>query len=157
MWWTICLERNSLQNFKGSFYWPTLFKEVGARVRSCTQCQIFAGKQKLSALPLVPVLVQAPFLQWGLDFIGEIHPQSSNQHRWILTATDYFTKWVEAIPVKNATDTVVVKFLEENILSTFGCPQQIVTDNVPTFSSVKMIEFYQKYSILLHHSTPYYP
>jgi len=90
---------------------------------------------------LVLVLVHAPFLQWGLDFIMEIHPQSSSQHRWILTATNYFTKWVEAIPVKNATDSVVIKFLEENILSRFGCPQQIVTDNAATFSSVKIIEF----------------
>jgi len=77
-----------------------------------------------------------------LDFIGEIHPHSSNQHRWILTATDYFKKWVESIPVKNEIDTVVIKFIEENILSRFGCPQQIVTDNETTFSSVKMIELY---------------
>jgi hypothetical protein len=35
--------------------------------------------------------VSGPFQQWGLDFIGEIHPNSSGQHRWILTATDYFT------------------------------------------------------------------
>jgi len=59
--------------------------------------------------------------------------------------------------VKNATNIVVIKFLKENILSRFGCPQQIVTDNATSFSSVKMIKFYQKYSILLHHSTPYYP
>eukprot|EP00253_Pinus_taeda_P024357 PITA_24357 len=119
--------------------------------------QTFAGKQKLAAISLIPTIVSTPFLQWGLDFIGEIHPTSSNKHRWILTATDYFTKWIEAIPVINATDSVVIRFIEENILSRFGCPTPIVTDNVATFSSVKMIEFFQKYQILLHHSTPYYP
>jgi hypothetical protein len=51
-------------------------------------------------MPLVPVKTKAPFQQWGLDFIGEINPHSSTHHRWILTATDYFTKWVEAIPTK---------------------------------------------------------
>jgi len=51
-----------------------------------------------------------------LDFIGEIHPQSSNQQRWILTTTNYFNKWVEAIPIENEIDTIVIKFLEENIL-----------------------------------------
>eukprot|EP00253_Pinus_taeda_P001701 PITA_01701 len=118
---------------------------------------MFVGKQKLAALPLVPSIVSEPFSQWGLDFVGEIHPTSSNQRRWILTATNYFTKCVETIPVKNATDSVVIKFIEENILSRFGFPTQIVTDNATTFSSVKMIEFCHKYQILLHHSTPYYP
>eukprot|EP00253_Pinus_taeda_P030346 PITA_30346 len=118
---------------------------------------MFAGKQKLAAIPLFPSIVSPPFSQWGLDFIGEIHPTSSNQHRWIFTATDYFTKWVEEIPVRNATDVVVIKFIEENILSRFGCPTQIITKNASTFSSVKMIDFCQKYQVLLHHSTPYYP
>jgi hypothetical protein len=43
-------------------------------------------------------VVKGPFQQWGLDFIGEINPSSSGQHKWILVATDYFTKWIEAIP-----------------------------------------------------------
>ena len=51
----------------------------------------------------------------------------------------------EAIPVRNETDTVVIRFIKENIFSRFGCPQNIVTDNIATFSSVKMIEFCQKY------------
>eukprot|EP00253_Pinus_taeda_P002550 PITA_02550 len=86
-----------------------------------------------------------------------MHPTSSNQHRWTLTPTDYFTKWVEGIPVRNAIDSALIKFIEENTLSRFGCPTQIVTDNATTFSSVKMIDFFQKCQILLHHSTPYYP
>ena len=64
---------------------------------------------------------------------------------------------MEAIPVINATDAVVIKFIEENILSRFGCQTQIVIDNATTFFSVKMIKFFQKYQILLHHSIPYYP
>jgi hypothetical protein len=58
-----------------------------------------------------PVKIEAPFQQWGLDFIGEIHPQSSAQNKWILNATDYFTKWVEAIPTRNATDSSGNKLL----------------------------------------------
>lgn len=102
---------------------------------------MFATKQKLTTLPLVPKIVSTPFLQWGLDFIGEIHPTSSNQHRWILTAAEKFTKWVEEILVRNVTDSIVIKFIEENILSRFGCPTQIIINNSTTFSNVKMIDF----------------
>jgi transposase InsO family protein len=108
-------------------------------------------------LPLVPVKIKAPFQQWGIDFIGEINPHSSAQHKWILTGTNYFTKWVEAIPTKRATDSVVIDFLEDNILSRFGCPRKIVTDNTQAFKSMAMISFCQKYNIVLGHSIAYYP
>eukprot|EP00253_Pinus_taeda_P022704 PITA_22704 len=48
-------------------------------VKSCHKCQIFEGQQKLQPLPLKPIEVSAPFHQWGLDFIGEIHPASSDR------------------------------------------------------------------------------
>jgi hypothetical protein len=142
---------------RAGYYWPKLFSDVNAKVRACNPCQFFTGKQKLPAMPLVPIKTEAPFQQWGLDFIGEINPHSSAQHRWILTATDYFTKWVEAIPTRKATDSVVIEFLEENILARFGCPRKIVTDNAQAFKSMAMIIFCQKYNIVLGHSTTYYP
>jgi hypothetical protein len=130
---------------------------VNARVRACNSCQLFVGKQNLPALRLIPIKDEAPFQQWGLDFIGEIHMQSSAQHRWILTTIDYFTKWVEAIPTQNATYSIVIKILEENILERFGCPRKIVTDNDQGFKSMEMINFCRKYNIFLGRSTSYYP
>ena len=92
-----------------------------------------------------------------MDFIREIHPSSSTQHKWILIATDYFTKWIEAIPSRNATDSVIIKFLETNILFRFGCPKKIITDNAASFKSKRMVDLYYKYQITLGHSTAYYP
>ena len=108
-------------------------------------------------LPLNHISVEIPFQQWGLDFIGEIHPPSSTQHKWILTAKDYFTKWIEAIPTRSATEFVIIKFLETNILSRFGCPRKIITDNAASFKSKKIVHFCHKYRITLGHSTVYYP
>jgi len=64
---------------------------------------------------------------------------------------------VEAIPTKRATDLVVINFIEDNILSRIGCPQKIVTNSAQAFKSMAMINFYQKYNIILGHSTAYYP
>jgi hypothetical protein len=104
------------------YYWPKCFSDVNAKVKACNPYQFFMGNHKLLALPLVPVKAEAPFQQWGLDFISEINPHSSAQHKWILTTTDYFTKWVEAIPTRRATNSVVMDFLEENILCRYNCP-----------------------------------
>jgi transposase InsO family protein len=106
---------------------------------------------------LKPIIAHGPFQQWRLDFIGEINSSSLGQHRWILTTTDYFTKWIEAIPTRNTIDKVIMEFLEGYIFSRFGCPKKLITDNAQDFKSNSMIEFCKKYSIKLVHSTPYYP
>ena len=49
------------------------------------------------------MIIEEPFQQWGLDFIGPINPKSSVGHTHILTTIEYFNKWVEAILVKATT------------------------------------------------------
>lgn len=143
--------------FRVGYYQLTLFFDVYKTAMSCHECQVFQGKRKFLPLPLKPVEVNAPFQQWGLDFIEEIHPTSSTQHKWILIETDYFTKWIEAIPTRQDTNTVIIQFLESNILSCFSCPNKIITNNAAAFKSKRMIEFCNKYNITLGHSTTYYP
>ena len=111
------LRETTYKILRAGYYWPKLFTDVNAKIKTCNYCQLFSGKQKILALPLITSKAEAPFQQWGLDFIREIHPQSSTQHKWILTTTNYFTKWVKAIPTQNSMDSVVINFLEENILS----------------------------------------
>jgi hypothetical protein len=72
-----------------------------------------------------------------------------------LTATDYFTKWIEAIPTRSASQKVIISFLED-IMSRFGCPIKIVTGNDASFKDEPLIKFCKKYGITLFHSTPYY-
>ena len=108
-------------------------------------------------LQLNPIYVEAPFQQWGLDFIGEINPTSSCQHIWISTATDYFTKWVEVVPTRKAIDVVIIEFLIRSIMSWFGCARKIVTDNAKAYTSTKLAKFCSDYKIILSHSTSYYP
>jgi hypothetical protein len=135
---------------------PTLFTDVCRKIRACVKCKKFSGKQQLKSLPLKLVVALGPFQQWGLDFIGEIHPTSSGQHRCILTATDYFTKWIEAIPTRSASHKVIIGFLED-IIARFGCPNRIITENATSFKSEPLIKFCEKFGISLIHSTPYYP
>lgn len=47
---------------------------------------------------LHPIPVKSPWYQVGIDFVGPISPTADDGSVYILTITDYFTKWVEAIP-----------------------------------------------------------
>ena len=42
---------------------------------------------------------------------------------------DYFTKWIEAEPLATITAVRVIRFFRHNIVSRFGIPAEIVTDN----------------------------
>eukprot|EP00253_Pinus_taeda_P016584 PITA_16584 len=70
---------------------------------------------------------------------------------------DYVTKWIEAIPTRQATDYATIPFIESNILSRFGYLQKIITDNDVAFNSKRMVAFCAKYHIVLGHSTAYHP
>ncbi|XP_070029941.1 uncharacterized protein [Nicotiana sylvestris] len=63
------------------------------------------------------------FVAWGMDVIGPIEPATSNGHRFILVAIDYFTKWVEAKTFKSVTKKAVVDFVHSNIICRFGIPK----------------------------------
>jgi hypothetical protein len=82
---------------------------------------------------------------------------NQQKHKWILTATDYFTKWIEVVPTRNATNKVIMNFLETNIFSIFGFPSKLVTGNAQAFKSKTMIDLHGSHNISLTHSTPYYP
>ena len=49
--------------------------------------------------------------------------------------TDYFTKWVKAEPLANIRDVDVKKFLWKNIVTRFGVPRTLISDNGPQFDS----------------------
>jgi hypothetical protein len=91
-----------------------------------------------------------------LDFIGEIHPSSSKGHRFVLVATDYFTKWTEVVAMKNMTHREVVEFITEHIIHRFGIPQTLTTDQGAYFMSKEVREFVELYRIKLLNSSPYY-
>ena len=70
-----------------------------------------------------------------MDFIGQINPPSSKGHRFVLVAMDYFTKWTEAVPLKNMTHREVIEFITEHIIHRFGIPQTLTTDQGSSFIS----------------------
>jgi hypothetical protein len=142
---------------RAGYYWPTLFKYAHTLARKCIICQKAAGRVKKVAFPLQPVTVDTPFQQWGLDIIGPINPPSSQQHKYILMTTNYFTRWSEALPLKIVNTSQVVLFLNSHIITHFRIPECLVFDNASYFSSLDMNVFSLEKGIKLKYSASYYP
>jgi hypothetical protein len=70
------------------------------------------------------------FHTWGLDLIGPINPPSDG-YIWILVAIEYFSKWVETIPLRKATGAAMANFIREHIITRFGIPHKSLAIMVP--------------------------
>jgi hypothetical protein len=55
-----------------------------------------------------------------MDMIGKINPPSSEGHQFILAIMDYFTKWVETIPMKSVASKDVINFVREHVIHGSG-------------------------------------
>jgi transposase InsO family protein len=74
----------------------------------------------------------------------------------VLVATDYFTKWTEAVALKNMMHREVIEFITQHIIHRFGIPQTLTTDQGAYFMSKEVCEFVELYRIKLLNSSPYY-
>jgi hypothetical protein len=69
---------------------------------------------------------------------------------------DYFTKWTEAVPLRNMTHWEVISFVQEHIIYRSGVPQTLTTDQGPSFMSHQFRKFTKSLKIKLLNSSPYY-
>nr|AAK92670.1 putative gag-pol precursor [Oryza sativa Japonica Group] len=139
------------------YYWPEIMADCLKVAKSCHGCQIHGDFKHLPPVPLHPTVPAWPFEAWGIDVIGPIDPPSSRGHRFIFAITDYFSKWAEAVSLREVKTDNVISFLERHIIYRFGVPHRISSDNGKAFKSHKMQRFIAKYKIRWNYSTGYYP
>jgi hypothetical protein len=135
-----------------------MYRNVHHYNKSYDACQRIGGLVIQSLTKLVISLPEAPFMKWELDFVGPIKPTGRYKgNKYILIATNYATKWVEARALKINTIIVTTKFLYQCILPTFGCPLIIITDQGIHFIN-DAIKYLTNHFLLKHVSfTTYYP
>ncbi|KAL0290126.1 UNVERIFIED_CONTAM: hypothetical protein Scaly_2682400 [Sesamum calycinum] len=83
--------------------------------RRCQACQFHANLIHQPPELLHPTIASWPFDAWGLDVVGPL-TKSSGGHLYILAATNYFSKWAEAVPLKEVKKENVADFIRTHII-----------------------------------------
>ena len=84
------------------------------------------GLKNVMHISLNPSLT---FEIWAIEFIGPFTvPARRTGAHYIITVVEYVTKWVEEEPVESCSSKVASKFIYENLITRFGCPLTLISD-----------------------------
>ena len=84
-------------------------------------------------------------------------PKAVGNKKYLLVGTNYFTKWVEAEPLANIRDVDAKRLVWKNIVTRFGVPHVLISDNSLQFDSKMFIKYCGELGITNRYSILAYP
>nr|KYP36415.1 Transposon Ty3-I Gag-Pol polyprotein [Cajanus cajan] len=75
-----------------------------------------------------------------MDILGPF-PPVKGQMKFLIVAVDHFTKWIEAEAIAVISANNVQKFFWKNVITRFGVPHALITDNGLQFTDRRFNEF----------------
>ncbi|XP_064483083.1 uncharacterized protein K02A2.6-like [Ornithodoros turicata] len=131
------------------FWWPGIGGDIESSARHCLECQL--------AQPMLPakepLFWPSTTIRWSrvhIDYAGPV------EGMMLLIVEDSFSRWIEAIPVKNASSEQTVKELR-GVFARFGIPHCAVSDNGTPFNGKPFQDFVKANGIRHIRTALYHP
>ena len=128
-------------------WWPGVFKDLDCFIKKCPQC---TQTTPLTSEPLLPTTLPShPWERVAADLCelkGSVY----------LVVVDYFSRYIE---VKQMTSTTATKVIEalKSVLSRYGIPEVLMSNNGPQFACSEVEDFAAQYKFTHITSSPLYP
>lgn len=127
-------------------YWPSIDKDIEARVERCHECQKTRNDPPKSTHPWEAA--DAPWSRIHIDHAGPF------RGKLYLIITDSFTRWLDVAIVPSTSTGPTVKYLRK-LFAEFGIPDTIVSDNGTAFTSQEFSRFCRINGIQHYRVAPY--
>jgi hypothetical protein len=103
------------------------------------------------------IKVERKFQLLGVDLYTGIPKGSVTNYETILVMTDYLTKWVVAVPIKDASATTVAEAIYSNWIIHYGVPEEIISDEGGEFNAKSIYQsLYEGFKIKKLTTTSYH-
>ena len=108
-------------------YWVGMLYDINQYCRECSVCQSSKPPSPQKA-PLHSMPIGRPWQMITVDIL-EV-PLSFNNNRYLLVIQDYFSKWVDAIPLSNQKADSITKALVK-VFAIMACPTSYTQIRAP--------------------------
>lgn len=147
--------RATTQLITERFVWSSMKRDIRTWTQTCIRCQ----RTKVHRHTKSPVArFRAPDARFSavhVDLVGPLPPSDGHTH--LLTCVDRFTRWVEAVPLRDTRAPTVARAFVACWISRFGVPTQVTTDRGAQFESALWTELSTILGCERRRTTSYHP
>lgn len=126
--------KKSQEKISQNFFWFEMKDDISAYIASCKVCQKNRNPYRSPRAELGPMTVGTPLDRLSTDILGPL-PETPRGNKYILTATDHFSNWVEIVPISDLTAATSARVLLNGVIRRYGCPDTILSDQGRNYES----------------------
>ena len=146
--------RPTMRAVSKRFVWPRMKADIRQWCRTCHECQSSKIQRHIHAPLQSRVPPERRFGSLHVDIVGPL-PECEGM-KYLFTVIDRYTRWSEAIPMKEMTAEDCVKALIRHWISKFGVPGDITSDRGRQFTSHLWQDLNRLLGIASHNTTAYH-
>ena len=106
---------------RNRFHWHGMGSDIRRWIQACSRCEAVKSPHQRQRAPLGNITAGYPWQRIAIDLVGPL-PSTARGNRYILSVTDYFSKWAEAFALRNAEAKTVARVLVDRVICQFGAP-----------------------------------
>ena len=120
--------RNLLCN---NYWWVGMSLDVDKVIDTCKICSRINISFNATHPTMMSIPIHGMFYRWGCDLCTL--PTSDAGYSYILVCIEYFSKWVELIPLKSKEASETAAAFMSHVLGRYGAPAEVLTDQGTEF------------------------
>ena len=139
------------------YYWEHMYSDVVNWIESCVVCIQRKRPHNPVRAHVTAMPIGSPFERISTDILGPLPVCTGTKNKYVLVFVDYFTKYVELIPVPNITAQTVANEFLKNIICRHSVPKYLHSDRGSNYLSNIVKEVCKLLKVKKTQTTSFHP